>query len=432
MRSRSFPVCGLPYLQFSTLDLEHKQIEVWSLRQGEKSVAGTQSSQGSDSRRWNHFVMNRLKYFKQRIKQTLKQVSIKDANNKCRNEDGTDNEICNGGLNRMRREKLINDSLDRYKKLFQRGVSKEAYLHHSKSLRLSKEGQVPSRELHGPEIFRSISSLSDISFRSLLYAVSRDALSFGVPIRGILNYDANKEKDEHNEPKTITVHEGIGEFELVEAVIEAELQENMREGNNNDPSDLMEKISFRQEQESAFGDNPSRELSRPTSEGEADPSYNYVRDILELSGFLQSKCLHSWYSPDQPLNPSLFKELETFLHPGLECSSVDELVTNCGDDHGLFFNLVNEALVEISEKTSIYFPKPFSLMFPGKIVLREVWRKVSRNLAFQPEHDQSLDDIVGRNLEKDAWIIFQPQAESLALELEDLVFGELLDELLCL
>ncbi|GMI97105.1 TON1 Recruiting Motif 32 [Hibiscus trionum] len=445
-RSGSFPVSGLPctrYVRFSTL--EHKQKEVWSFRQGEKSVAGTQLSRGSDSQRWHRLVLSRLKDFKQRIKQTLKQVSIKDVHKKCQNVDSTDNEICNGGLHRMRRTKSINESLDRYTKLFEHSVNKEADLHHSKSLRISIEDQASSRELHGPKNFKSISfsSLSDIdSFRSLLHAVSRDALSVEVPIGSLLNYHKNKENDEHNEPKTINVHEGINKFELVEAVIEAELQEKMQEGSNRDssstnlsidlngediakPCDLMEKTSPRQEQENAFG-------TRPTSEDkEADPSYNYVRDILELSGFLHNKCLHSWYSPDQPLNPSLFKELETF-----ECSSIDELEANCDDDRRLVFDLVNEVLVEIGERTSIYFPKPFScgisLMFKGNIVLGEVWRKVSRNLGFQLEHDESVDDIVGRDLETDGWIIFQPQTEFVALELEDLVFDEILDELLCL
>ncbi|KAL4298334.1 hypothetical protein GQ457_12G028610 [Hibiscus cannabinus] len=460
-RSRSFPVSGLPctrYLQFGTL--EHKQKEVWPFRQGEKPAAGTQSFQGSDSQRWNRLLMNRLKDFKQRIKRTFKQISMKDVNNKCRNEDTTDNDICNGGINRMRRTKSVNESLDRYMKLFEHGVSKEADLHQSTCLRLSKEDQVPSKELHGPKIFRSISSLSDINpFRSLLHVVSRDALSLEMPIESILNYGANRENDAHNEPKSIHVHEGIDKFELVEVVIEAELQEKLREGNNHDssstdlsiylngediakPCDLaMEKISPRQEQESASAGNPSRELTEGETESctflkerpamvfesnkEGDLRYNYVRDILELSGFVPNEGLHSWHSPDQPLNPSLFNELD--------CSSIDELGTS---NHRLAFDLVNEALVEMSEKTCIYFPKPFScgisLMAKGNIVVQEVWRKVGRNLGFQPEHDESLDDIVGRDLKKDAWIMLHVHAEFVAFELEELVFNELVDELVCL
>ncbi|KAK8483725.1 hypothetical protein V6N11_009115 [Hibiscus sabdariffa] len=460
-RSRSFPVSGSPctrYLRF---------------RQGEIYVDGTQLSQGPDSQRWHRLVMSRLKDCKQIIKQTLRQVSIKDANNKCRNEDGTDNEIYNGGLPMMRRTKSINESLDRYTKLLEHSVSKESDLHHSKSFRLNKEDQAPSRELHGLKIFRSISCISDIeSFGSLLHAVSRDTLSLDVPIGSILNYDTNKDKDEHDEPQTINVHQGIDKFELVEA----ELHEKMRERNNPDssspiediakPCDLMERISTRQEQESDFGENPSSELTRSISQGpglnhlnlseggtwtfvlskekptmlfesdkEVDPIYNYVRDILELSGFLQNKCLHSWYSPDQLLNPSL-KQLETLLHPEIECSSINELETNCDENHKLIFDLVNEVLVEISEKSSIYSPKPFSygvsLIFRRNNIFQEVWRKVSKNMGFQPEYDQSLDDIVGRDLKKNAWTIFQSQAELVSLELDDLIFDELLDELICL
>ncbi|KAK8601603.1 hypothetical protein V6N12_051432 [Hibiscus sabdariffa] len=62
-------------------------------------------------------------------------------------------------------------------------------------------------------------------------------------------------------------------------------------------------------------------------------------------------------------------------------------------------------------------------MAKGNIVLQEVWRKVGRNLAFQLEHDESLDDIVGRDLEKDAWMMLHGEAEFVALELEELVFS---------
>ncbi|KAG4155667.1 hypothetical protein ERO13_D03G125800v2 [Gossypium hirsutum] len=356
------------YLRFSTL--EHKQKEVWSFRKGEKKqVAGTQSSQGSDSQKRNRFVMNRLKDFKQKIKQAIKE-SKKGTNHTIQasiNEDGTDLDINNGGLNRMSRTKLINESLDRYTESFKHGA--------------------------------------------------------------------------HNGPKSISIGEGIDKFELVEAVIEAELQENMREINNPDnfsstclsmetndeniakPCDLaMEETSPHQEQERVCEDNPSREQ-------EVDLCYNYVRDILELSGLLQNQCLHPWYSPHQPLNPLLFKQLETLLHPELKHCSID--------DHQLVFDLVNEALVGMSEKACVHkFPKPFNrgigLMFKGNaVLLQEVWRYVSGNMGFQQEHDGSLDDIVGRDMEKDAWMFLQGEDDFVALELQELVFDGLLDELLC-
>ncbi|KAK8601602.1 hypothetical protein V6N12_051431 [Hibiscus sabdariffa] len=164
-----------------------------------------------------------------------------------------------------------------------------------------------------------------------------------MPIESILNYGANKENDAHNEPKSIHVYEGIDKFELVEVVIEAKLHEKMREGNNHDststdlsiylngediakPCDLaMEKSSIRQEQESASAGYPSRDLTEGGTESctflkerlavffesnkEGDLRYDYVRNILELSSFVPNQGIHSWHSPDQPLNSSLFNEL---------------------------------------------------------------------------------------------------------------------------
>ncbi|XVE79582.1 hypothetical protein DITRI_Ditri14bG0070200 [Diplodiscus trichospermus] len=350
-KSGSFPLTGSPrtrYLMSGTL--EHKQKEVWTFRKGEKSFVDTQlsksrglrtddsfksiiteeastSSQGSDSQRWNHLVMNRLKDIKQRIKQALKerrqsinhtmadritlQVSSRDKffpNERGMSEslekttmepdtinnvnsspqtDASDRNMRNGKLNRIRRTKSINDSLDRYTRLFEHSVSKEADLHHSKSLKLTNEDKVPSGG-RVPKFFRRISSLSDLeSFCSLLKEVSRDAFSSEMPVRSIPNYDANKESNAHNEPKSISFPKEVDE--LVEAVLETGLQEKMTEGNNRSsaslladrnreetakPCDLdedivelpMEKNSPHQEEESVSAVNPSRELTQPTSD----------------------------------------------------------------------------------------------------------------------------------------------------------------------
>ncbi|KAK6271983.1 PREDICTED: protein TRM32 [Theobroma cacao] len=585
-KSVSFPISGSArtrYLRSRTL--EHKQKEVWSFRKGEKSCTNTQlsksrvlrtddsfrnilteeassSSPGSDSPRWNHLVMNHLKDIKQRIKQALRerrksinhtmvdgltlQVSSRDALSTYEREmseslekttveqhgiddfnssyqtNASGRDPRNGRLNRIRRTKSINESLDRYTQLFEHSVSKEANLLHSKSLKLTNEDKVPSR-VFAPKFFRRISSLSDLdSFCSLLHGVSREALSSEMPIRTVVNYDANKESAGHNEPKSISFPQDIDKFELVEAVLEAQSQEKLIEGNNHSstgflgdrnreeiakPFDFdedmveleMEKRSPHVEQENVCAVNPSIEITQPTldsdditswaehpiseglelnhpinlhedeaesftilkdrctisheylehetvgissrflffeSEKEADPCYTYVRDVLALSGFIQNEYLQKWCLPDHPLNPSLFKELEILLHPEMECS-IEEVGSNC--DHQLVFDLVNEALLEITEKPYIYFPNPYFFnrrlgpMLKGNNVLQEVWKKVSKNLASQPETDQSLDDIIAPDFAKDAsWMNLQAEAEFVALELEKLVFDELLDEVLFL
>ncbi|XP_039041758.1 protein TRM32-like [Hibiscus syriacus] len=168
-------------------------------------------------------------------------------------------------------------------------------------------------------------------------------------------------------------------------------------------------------------------------DGEADPWYNYVKDILELSGFTQDEGSQTWFSPDQPLDPSIFMELETLFYPELE-STIDEAGSNC--NHQLVFDLVEEALFEIGEKSPAYFPKHFSFDFHIRLklkrnnVVEQVWTQVSKNLVSQPEHDQSLDDIVAGDMDKNAWMNLQAEFQVVALVLEDLVFYEILDEVL--
>ena len=47
----------------------------------------------------------------------------------------------------------------------------------------------------------------------------------------------------------------------------------------------------------------------------------------------------------------------------------------------------------------------------------------------KPELDQTLDDVVGRDLAKGkGWMILQEEEEYVALELEEMIMDELLDE----
>ncbi|XP_022753595.1 protein TRM32-like [Durio zibethinus] len=236
-------------------------------------------------------------------KTTMEQDTINNFNSSLQ-INASDNDTRNCRLKRIRRTMSTNESLDRYTQL-------------------------------------RISSLSDLeSFCFLLDEVSRDALSSEMPISSILDYDANKESDAHNEPKSISFPEDIDKFEQVEAVLGADLQEKLTDGKPCDSNEdtkidpcilleewllivlaklrtfLKDRINHESVEYEIMGIS-SRFLIFE-SDKNAVPCYNYVRDILELSGFIQNEYLQTWYSTDQPLNPSLFKELETFLHPELE------------------------------------------------------------------------------------------------------------------
>ncbi|KAF2321922.1 hypothetical protein GH714_004570 [Hevea brasiliensis] len=110
-----------------------------------------------------------------------------------------------------------------------------------------------------------------------------------------------------------------------------------------------------------------------------DTDFSYVRDVLEVSGFIEQGCLGTWHSLEQPLSPTLFKELEAYLHRELECSSED-VGSNC--DHQLLFDLINEVLLQIYESSLAYFPKSSStyvcVHYPRETILL---RKSGKELA---------------------------------------------------
>ncbi|KAK9280279.1 hypothetical protein L1049_013967 [Liquidambar formosana] len=64
-------------------------------------------------------------------------------------------------IHRVRRASSLNESLDRYSQLLEFSFRNEAKLHLSKSLKLTKEGEVSSAG-HGPNSFRRILSVTDL------------------------------------------------------------------------------------------------------------------------------------------------------------------------------------------------------------------------------------------------------------------------------
>ncbi|KAG7549233.1 hypothetical protein ISN45_Aa06g001510 [Arabidopsis thaliana x Arabidopsis arenosa] len=167
--------------------------------------------------------------------------------------------------------------------------------------------------------------------------------------------------------------------------------------------------------------------------------FNYVRDILEISGFNAPESLSMWQLDYQPLDPLVYEEVTTttgcmFQDP--ECSRNEEEGGNC--NHLLLFDLINEVLIEIYERSYHYCPKPLSSLCKihpmpvGYSVLKEVWVRISCYLRYKPyDEQQSFDKIMSRDLSKDdGWMDLQFESECVGIEVEDLIFEELLEELL--
>lgn len=150
--------------------------------------------------------------------------------------------------------------------------------------------------------------------------------------------------------------------------------------------------------------------------------FNYVKYVLEISGLtgIGSDFLSAWHSGDQPVDPSLYEEME---------SDPDFCNNNKGGqcNHHVLFDLINETLLEIYDGRSYYY-------YPPPIhhhTLHQVWNHVSKTLCLRSKAGQKIDDIASRDLAKhEEWVNLQFYAECVGLELEKLIFQDLLEEIM--
>ncbi|KAK4392243.1 protein TRM32 [Sesamum angolense] len=176
------------------------------------------------------------------------------------------------------------------------------------------------------------------------------------------------------------------------------------------------------------------DLLRVQVDAKNEAEFNYVKDVLELSGFSRDEILGRWHSAEHPVNPAVFVEVEGCLVAQPECSGNEE-GGSC--DHLLLFDLINEVLLEIYERSFCYWPMPLTSrsrmhqMPKGHRVLEEVWAEISWLLSCRLEFDQAIDDAVSRDLSKhDGWMNLQFDGECVALEVEDLILDDLIEEII--
>jgi hypothetical protein len=170
-----------------------------------------------------------------------------------------------------------------------------------------------------------------------------------------------------------------------------------------------------------------------------EAAYNYVKKVLELSGFTSNESLGTWYSDNQPLDPSVYEELEGCLLLDPDCSGNCDEGGQC--NHLLLFDIINEGLLEIFGRSYNYYPRPLSslsyvhpLPNGGDNVLHKVWKLISWYLNSAPDYNEaytSLDYYVGKDLAKnDGWMNLQFDSECVGLEIDDLIFDDLLEEII--
>ncbi|OEL22548.1 hypothetical protein BAE44_0016420 [Dichanthelium oligosanthes] len=164
-----------------------------------------------------------------------------------------------------------------------------------------------------------------------------------------------------------------------------------------------------------------------SDKNEAD--FQYVKDILKKSGFSCGDV--DWYASNQPLSPMVFEEAECSCQELSMASDEPQSTVR----RMLLFDLINEVLLDIYDSSLVIGPwhsrfdlrtRPIPM---GSHVLEEVWAKMSCYLSLHWREGQTVEDIVAHDLmRKDNWMNLVYDAECSALDMEDLMVEDLLDD----
>ncbi|XP_077241901.1 uncharacterized protein LOC143882274 [Tasmannia lanceolata] len=162
------------------------------------------------------------------------------------------------------------------------------------------------------------------------------------------------------------------------------------------------------------------EISLRTCMEDEESKFEYVRTVLKDSGFSCEEFNRRWHSSDQPLDPSLFNEIET-------------TTTQFYDERKLLFDCINEALMDVHERYFscspwVSFVKPNPRPIPvGENVLREIWEGIDWHL--RPQFPRTLDQIIAKDMGKSgAWLDLRFEAECTGIEMEEAILEELMEE----
>ncbi|GAB2234048.1 hypothetical protein Droror1_Dr00003284 [Drosera rotundifolia] len=161
---------------------------------------------------------------------------------------------------------------------------------------------------------------------------------------------------------------------------------------------------------------------------------HYVKLILELSGLLSKDQCQTRLLLEKPLDEALLEEAEAGLLPEPSCSSKGRDTCH---HRKLLFDLIDEALLHIFDRSCTYYPKALSSMCQvrpvptGIDVFKDVQVYICTYFSLRPVSDALLDGAVAPDLSKDkGWMSLQHDSESVALQLEHMIFNELLDEVI--
>ncbi|XP_073271183.1 uncharacterized protein [Primulina huaijiensis] len=477
-KSRSFPDLNFSQrLKFKPSKLADKQKETWSFPKGQKLQAVSQEQ--------------KLALSEEKDRDSLMKGEIQQGN-----EWMAPSDIAKGvvdireettmgrvGENTTRnyshsRSSSLNESLDKYARLFENSYGTEAKLNLSRSLRLTNENdhasmylrRIRSRSLSNAYSFYSNLNLGvagDDAFRNDSFVIEKDdsfrqdVVEHEENVVRLVSSDSEKEPldlIETVECKTESVDDmqkmdhdsGLNLNAIDESGEKKEdFEEEARKPtsvdficvqesiNDSDPCSIPDSYTISQEKLSGSEQLKISEDKFVESVGHATDS-GYVRLILDQSGIAKDASERAWHASDQPLSPQILEDVEAcWPHEHDHLTSWQDFCSSCWQ-HQMLFDLVNETLVETYDVSLPYYPKPLSSSchvrpFPaGNHIVEEVSKSIGKLLNLRTDEKQSLDCLMVCDLKDDCrWMNLQFESECIGLELEDMILDDLVEELVC-
>ncbi|KAJ8748859.1 hypothetical protein K2173_013290 [Erythroxylum novogranatense] len=165
-------------------------------------------------------------------------------------------------------------------------------------------------------------------------------------------------------------------------------------------------------------------MSLKTCVADEESIFNYVSEVLQVSGIKWDEFYIRSHTSDRFLDPSIFTEVQCF--PNQLCL-----------DKKLLFDCINEVLVEVYARYLGCFPgllllKPTIRPVPDmKNAIREIFEGVNWHLRpFPPHH--TLDQIVNKDMAKiGSWMDLQFDTEAIIVEIVEAIYEDLTEEILC-
>ncbi|CAM8916388.1 unnamed protein product [Rhodiola kirilowii] len=402
-RSGSFPAankCSISYGSLAPSKLEDKLTEVWP------SSSSSSSSFSSFHSSDNMLPRSRSMVYKSPMDLLGELIPDKSS------QDGSEHnagdyaaDVRKYKLSRIRRASSLKESLERYTQLFETSFRRDAKLNNSKSLRLSNEVEV------GPFLSDSVFLRKVHSMREPLQIEGCDSIELHKVPNESPTFITESCPDEQSD--SVSEDESCASFEHqlgCASTLEPILLDEAQKKSDSEPKSYSQQ-HLNAEDTKAADSNPDDDFFMDNALATEDSiEFRHVQNALnQLEGILRTS-----HSPHKStgLNNDIDEQLLSDL--------VNEAVLNYRDGYHAYWPTV------LCSNCHMHPPPPTEQHVSQKVQLR-----IQRLHSFTLKPSNTLDSIIAYDLaHTDGWMNLQADAESLGLALDEMIFDELIEELM--